>query len=172
MLKGTSGNQPNLFPGAAQITAGSGTGITVNNTGEVRDTIFKVTASFTAFQAAATTADITLGTLPAKSQLLGIVADVTQAFAGTAGTIALTVGKSAGAAEYLASADVKTAAVTKGLADADLGTAMTRAAAIQGGAFSWAGTQIVSARITSGSGNLTGLNAGSVTFYLTVRTFP
>lgn len=170
---GGRGSSGSLTPAAAQVTpAAVATGVTVNEPGAVRELVYKVTTAFGAWSAAALTKDITLCTIPAKGQIVAIIADTTQAYAGVAGTIALTVGKSAGATEYLLSHDVKTAAVTKGLADADMGASMTRAAAIQGGSWNWAATQAVSARITSSSGNLSGLNAGSTTFYITVRVHP
>lgn len=169
---GGRGSAGALLPSAPQITPSVAAGLTVNDPGEVRELVYKVTVPFAAWQVAALTQDITIATLPAKSQLVGIIADTTQAYAGPTGTIALTVGKSAGAAEYMASHDVKTAAVTKGLADADLGTSMVRAAAVQGGSWNWTGTQIVSARITSSIGNLSLLSQGSTTFYLTVRVHP
>ena len=63
-----------------------------------------------------------------------------------------------------------------GDADGELGTAVERTAAIQGGAFS-AGGNIVSLRLTSGTGNVgngtaTNLSQGSVTFYLVTEILP
>lgn len=171
MIGGRGSSQGKLnIPG--QVTLASGTGITVHEDGDVRDVLYKITTAFGAWSAAALTKDITLATLPAKAVLCGIFADTTQAYAGVAGTIALTVGISAGGAELVVSHDVKSGVVTKGLADADLGTSINRANAVQAGLTKFSGTQTISARITSGSGNLSGLNAGSTTFYILVRIMP
>ena len=171
-----------LYPTAPQLTPGSGTGVTVTNTGEVRRTVYTVTVDRTQFIAAATTADVTLATLPAKARLVGLVADLTTTFACTAtcttATLSLTVGSAAGGAQYLASVDADAAVARFGLLDADLGTALVRAAAIQGGDLpSWTGTTPVSLRLTSGTGNLgtgaaTNLSQGSITLYLTVEVYP
>lgn len=177
----TSVTTPSVYPTAAHITVGSGTGITVNSTGEVRRTVYKVTIARTAFVCAAVTCDVTLATLPAKSRLVGIVADLTQQFACTAtctsSTLSMTVGSAAGGTQYLASFDADAAVARFGLLDADLGTALVRAAAVQGGDLpNWTGTTAVSLRLTSGTGNIgtgaaTNLSTGSVTFYLTVEVY-
>lgn len=163
-----------VSPTSPQITAVSGTGLTVNNAGELRRTVYKVTATFAAFSAAALTADATLGTIPAKSRLVGVIADVTTVFTGGAVSAAsMTVGKTAGGAEYLASFNVFTAIITKGLADADLGTAMTRAAAIQTGDLpSWSATTTLQARLTTVTANTNALTQGSVTFYFIFEAMP
>lgn len=158
---------------AAKVTSpltNGTTGITEGFNGEVRRGMFKITVGYAALQAAALTKDLVLGKLPAKSRLISIVADTTEAFAGPAGTLNLTVGKTAGGAEFIASHDVKSGAVTKGLADADMGTSMTRAAAVQGGTVSsWSADTDLQLRLTSNSGNLSSLSAGSVTIYAVVE---
>lgn len=164
----------------ATIGTGSGTGVTVVGS-YVRDQIYKVTVARTAFVTAGVTSDITIGTLPAKTQILGIIADVTQTFACTAtctsATLSMTLGTTAGGNEVLASFDADAATAVFGLADANLGTGMTRAAAIQGGLFgAWATTTPLILRLTSGTGNIgdgaaTNLSQGSVTFYVTTRRF-
>lgn len=163
-----------LLPSSPRITAGSGSGVTVNNVGEIRRTVYKVTLTYAAFSAAALTADKTIATLPAKTRLVGIVADCTETFTGGAvASATLKIGSSAGGTQFLAQADVFTTAATFGLADADLGTAMTRAASIQGGALSsWSSTTAVNARITTTTANTDALTAGSVTVYLTCEVYP
>jgi len=155
------------------ITAGSGTGLTVNSTGNVNRQVYKVTVTYAGFSAAATTADKTIATLPAKTKIVGFYADTTAAFTGGAvSATALTVGKSAGGVEYIATHDVLSAAIVRGLADADMGTELTRAAAIQGGAIvNWAATTTVSARITTTTANTNALTAGSVTFYIVTERY-
>lgn len=165
----------------SRITPGSGTGVTVNDVGSVRRLVYKVTVSYTQFVAAATTADFTVATLPAKTRLVNAYADVTAQFACasstcTTSTLSATLGTSAGGNQVLASFDLDAAAALFGDADAEMGTGMTRAAQIQGALISWAGTALV-LRVTSGTGNIgngtvTNFNAGSVTFYLITEVLP
>ena len=163
-----------------RITAGSGTGVTVNDIGSVRRSVYKVTVDRTQFIAAAVTADVTIATLPAKTRLVGVYADLTTQFACTvtctSSTLSMTVGTAAGGAQILASFDADAAAAVFGITDGQLGTAMTAAARVQNAYLSWAGT-IISARLTSGTGNVgtgaaTNLSAGVVTFYLICEILP
>lgn len=159
---------------APKITAGSGTGVTVNDQGSVARQIYKVTVTFAALAAAATTADKTIATLPAKTRLVGIIADTTTQYTGGGVTAAtIIVGKSVGGNEYVVSHDVFTAPITRGLADADLGTSINRASAIQGGDLpSWTGTTNVSVRLTTVTANTDQLTAGSTTYYLVCEKYP
>lgn len=145
-------------------------GITHGAMGAITRTYQSVVIPYTALQAAALTKDLTIFSVPARCKIVGIYADTTAAFAGPAGTLNLRVGTTSGGQELLLDHDVKTAAVTKGLADADLGVSITRAAAIQGGAINtWGDLSNLFARLTSSSGNLSGLTAGSVTLYVLVE---
>lgn len=164
------------------ITAGSGTGITVADTGSVRRQVYKVTVDRTALIANATTQDVTLATLPAKTRVVGIYANVTTTFACTGtcttATLSITAGKSAGGNEYLASFDADAATAVFGDADAECGTALTRAARIQDADLpNFAGTTTLSMRFTSGTGNIgngaaTNLSQGVVTFYILTEILP
>lgn len=166
----------------SQVTAGSGTGVTIDNAGELREQVYKVTIAETAFVCAATTCDVTVATLPAKTQITNVFADLTQTFACsatcTSTTLSMIFGRGAGGAEWLASFDADAAAAQFGDADAELGTTMTRAAAIQGGSFeAWASTQAAVLRLISGTGNIGDgaanfLSQGSVTLYLSTRVAP
>jgi hypothetical protein len=166
----------------AGVTVGSGTGVTVNSIASVRQVVYKVTVASTNFIAADVTADVTLATLPAKTRLVGIYADLTTPFACTAtcttATLTMTVGKSAGGFEYLASFDADAAAAVFGDADAELGTSINAAGRIQNADLpSWSGATAVSARLTSGTGNIgtgaaTNLSQGSVVFYLVTEILP
>ena len=179
----TTGTNYVEIAAASQITAG--THATVVKSGSVNQFTYKVTVTATTclapFAAAALTADCTIATLPAKTKLLGVYADVTAAFtcSGTCtGTKTIGAGISAGGVEILAAGLNVAATGQLGDADAELGSGMTRAAAIQGGYLpSWSGTSAVSVRFTSGTGNwgdgaLTFVNAGSITFYLTTEALP
>lgn len=173
---------PALLPAAPKLTAGSATGVTVDNIGEVRELVYKATIAETAFVCADVTCDVTIATLPAKTLVTGAVADLTEAFACTAtctsSTLSLILGRGAGGAEFLASFDADAAAAVFGDADAEMGSTMTRAAAIQAGSpEAWASTQAVVIRLTSGTGNIgdgdaTNLSSGSVTIYLTTKALP
>lgn len=171
-----------LTVSAPALTVGSGTGVTVNDVGSLRELVYKVTIDRTAFVAAAVTSDVTIATFPAKTQLVAVMADLTQTFACTAtctsSTLSFVLGRGSGGAQFLASFDADAAAAQFGDADAELGTTMTRAAAIQAGSFeAWASTQAVVLRLTSGTGNIgngsaTNLSQGSVTIYLVARVLP
>lgn len=158
---------------SANITAGTGTGLTVNSAGNVNRQVYKVTLTYAGLAAADLTADHVIATLPAKTKLVAIYADTTVPYTGGAVSAAtLKVGKTTGGAEYIASHDVWTGAVTKGLADADMGTSMTRAAAIQGGDLpSWTATTDVSVRLTTVTANTNALTAGSTTYYLVCERY-
>ena len=164
----------NIKPTGPAITAGSGTGVTVNDVGSIRRLVYKVTTAFGAYSAGAKTGDVTLCTLPAKTKVTGIYADTTAAYTGGGESAAtLKVGLTAGAAEVLAVHDVFAGAVTKGLADADLGTSMVRSAQIQGGMLpSWTATTTLVARLTTTTNNTSTLTTGSTTFYVCTVTYP
>ena len=88
------------------------------------------------------------------------------------------VGSSAGGNQVLVSMDVDAATAVFGDADAELGASMNAAGKIQQAWLpSFSATQIVTARMTSGTGNLgngstTNLSQGSVTFYLITEVLP
>lgn len=158
----------------AQITAGSGTGLTVNRLGSLQRQVYKVTLTYAGLSAGAKTADHVIATLPAKTRLVGIIADTITPYTGGGESAAtLIVGKTTGGNEYIVSHNVFAGATTKGLADADLGTALARATAIQGGDLpSWTTTTAVSVRLTTTTNNTSGLTAGSTTYYLTTEVMP
>jgi hypothetical protein len=156
------------------ITGGTGAGVTVNETGQVARTVYKVTALHTAFAAAASTADETLATLPPRTQLQRIYIDVTTRFTGGGATAAsMTCGKSAGGHEYLTAFDVFTGAITRGLADSDLGPSLNRAGAVQGGDLpSWSGATAVQCRLTTRSAPTSALTQGALILYLVTEAVP
>ena len=157
----------------ANITAGSGTGVTVNSTGQVMRQTYQVTVDYTALSAAALTSDKIIATLPAKTRIISIIADTTIKYLGGAvSAAALKIGSTVGGGEILASHDVYTAVITKGLADADMGTSLTRAAAIQGGAIlSWTAATPIYVRMTTTTANTSALTQGSTTYYITTECF-
>ena len=158
----------------SNITAGAGTGITVNSAGYVNRQVYKVTTTYAAYADTDGTKGIVIATLPAKTKLTGCYADTTAAYKGGAvSATTLKVGiTSEGGAEIVASHDVWTGAVMKGLADADMGTSMTRAAQIQGGYLpSWTATTAIYATIDTTNANTNALTAGSTTFYLITERY-
>jgi len=176
-----------LYAEAGKVTAGSGTGVTVNETANVRSVIYKVTVLSTNCIAAATTCDLTIATLPAKTLLKAVIADLTTVYACTAvctsTTLSGTLGTSAGGTQLLASMDLDAATAQFGDADAELGASLNAAARSANGALfngvlmSWSGTTTVTYRITSGTGNLgdgaaTNLSQGTMVFYLVTEVFP
>ncbi len=156
------------------ITGGTGAGVTVDETGQVARTVYKVTAVHTAFAAAASAADSTLATLPPRTQLQRIYVDVTTRFTGGGATAAsMTCGKSAGGPEYLTAFDVFTGTITRGLADSDLGPSLTRASAVQGGDLpSWSGSTAVQCRLTTRSAPTSALTQGALTLHLVTEAVP
>jgi len=169
-------------PAGAKVTPGTGTGVTIVDVGSVRRVVYKVTVASTQFVAAAVTADITIATLPTKTRLMGVYADLVTPFACTAtcttATLSMTLGTAAGGNQILLSFDVDAAAAIFGDAENELGASMVITAMIQGAYLpSWSATQIMTARLTSGTGNIgtgtaTNLSAGSITFYLITETLP
>jgi hypothetical protein len=164
------------------ITVGSGTGVTVNATANLRRSVYKVTVDRTNCVAAAVTCDVTIMTLPAKTVVVAVYANVTTAFACsatcTSSTLSATLGTAAGGTTLLVSYDIDAGTGVYGDVDTELGTDLTRATAVQGGkVYSFSATQIISARITSGTGNLgngsvTNLSQGSITYYIVTEIMP
>jgi len=119
--------------------------------------------------------------LPARTRLVAVYADVTEAYAKT-GTIAMLIGTStttcSGQNDIMASFDVKTAIATKGLLDADMATAMKAATFVQGAYIpSWTAASTVCVQLVAGTGTLgdgtvTNLTAGDTTFYIITERLP
>lgn len=173
----------NLAIAGPQITAGSGTGVTLNQAGLVGETVYKITVDRTQFIAAAVTADFTVATLPAKTFVRSALIDLTQAFACTAtctsSTLSATLGKTAGGNQYLVSFDADAAAGQFGDAAAELGASLTPASVptLNGDLASWTTTTAVVLRMTSGTGNIgtgtaTNFSQGAMTVYLTTVKMP
>ena len=165
------------------VTAGSGVGMTVLDTGSTRRQTYKLVVASTAFVCAAVTCDLTLATLPAATFVSYFIGNLSTTFACasvcTSGTLSMTAGAvSAADAGFLVSFDADLATDLFGDADAELGTRINRANAVQGGWLSsFSSTNIVTIRLTSGTGNIgtgaaTNLSQGSITFYLTTEVLP
>lgn len=150
------------------VTVGSGTGLTVVDTGTMRSQVYIVTLDYTGLSAAATSAAHTIATLPAGMKLVSVIADTTTEYTGgsvSAATIA--VGIASGNVDaFLEEHDVFSAAIVVGDATADPGVELIAATDTQGGYINWAGTTAVSAIITTTSDNTDALTQGSTTYYL------
>lgn len=155
------------------------TDATLIESGYLSRSVYKVTIPYTAWKAAATTQGLQLGTLPGSTncRVVGVWADTTQAYAGLAGTITLSVGTTSGGTDFLLAKDVKTAATQQGLVDGDLGVNIARATAVQGGYMIWQTDKNLFATLVSGTGNIgtgtvTNLSAGSTTVYVITESLP
>lgn len=161
--------------GATKLTAlagtpGAGTGIAIGTSSEVRSVVHKITADFTAFQTAGLTNDVTLWTLPAKTEVKRVVADVTTKFlGGTISAVTLRCGKAANGNDYLIDGDVFSAAITLGDVVGERGAAVKDATSADQ---TWASTQAVVVRLTSVTANLSALTQGSLTLYIEVVVYP
>ncbi len=160
----------------AAIIANFGTGLTLNYNGSVRGGVYVGTADYTQCVSAATDCDVTVATLPAKTFVNRVIAELTVPYALGAAVLTGTLGRTAGGAEFLATFDADAAVALFGDADAELGSEMTAGARIANGATipgvlaHWTNTTPLVYRLHSGSTNLgtgsaTSLTAGSITFY-------
>lgn len=165
--------------GALTATAAAGT--TVDANGLLRHAVYKVTVDEEAFVCAAQTCDVTLATLPAKTKVLTVVANVTETFACaetcTTSTLSATAGTSAGGDEYLLSFDVDAATLVWGDGGSEAGASLVASAIQFGDLPSFSSATTVSTRLTSGTGDLGDdevnfLSQGSVTFYIVYVVLP
>lgn len=172
-----------LYVSSPSITKATGTGITLNDSGELRTVIYKITVAASQFITAGVTHDVTIATLPAKTFIAHVLADITQVFACastcTTSTLSMTLGTAAGGNQLLVSFDADAALGQFGDAAAELGASLTEASipTTIGSLGSWSATTPVSLRLTSGTGNIgtgaaTNLSTGSVTFYITTTVMP
>lgn len=165
----------------SKITAGTGTGLTVGDVGSLRTQVYKVSLAKEAFVAASVTQTLTIATLPAKSIVHSVFADVTEAFACTAvctsSTLSAKVGVTGTIDMFLLSFDLDAALDTFGIANGEMGAGLSVAASFNGGYNSWAGVAVLLTG-TSGTGNwgdgvtTTNLSAGAVTVYILASVLP
>jgi hypothetical protein len=134
--------------------------------------IHKITVAETALTDADTNQSITIWTVPAKTKILGVVADVTAAFTGGGNTaVTMQVGIAGGDLDaYLVATDVFAAPIVIGDAEAELGTALSNAGPGVG-RLPWTGTTAIAATFDSTTGTVAGLTTGSVTFYITCEVY-
>lgn len=142
--------------------------------GRMTQAVARWDLTYTNFQVAALTKDLVLHSPRVASNGDRIVAaylSVTQAFAGTAGTLVFRVGTTVGGQELLLDRDATATVALYGKAPGtDIGTAFTAgtsmAAYIDPVAYS------IRIRLTSSVGNLSGLSAGAVSVWLVTEQLP
>lgn len=171
-------------PAFAQLSPSNVPGLTVVDFGSTRRVTAAYTLSYTGIFCLNTFCDVSIATIPKKSRVVAVIADVTQAFvcAGTCttSTLSFTTGRTAGGNEYLISIDADAAAARFGLINNDLGASIKTSATtpVNGGEIAtWTADTTLQIRFTSGTGNLgtgtaTNMNAGSITFYVTIDSYP
>lgn len=166
----------NALPSGIRGTAGAADGLTGAALYYGRHSVRSVTVVSEAFAGtAATTKDITLWTLPAKTRVLRVIADVTQTFTGgSISDVDVTVGSSAGGNEYLLSFDADTATGTFGLQQGQLGASIVGATgfATTASDIVWATTTALQCRFTSVGADLEELSQGMCVFYIESCTYP
>lgn len=142
----------------------------------VSTVIQKYTIPYTYLVDASTTANFAFINIEAGGKVVGVYANVTQAFVLGAATISLAIGYGGSSNEFILTKAVSGFTGPIGQADADLGTALARATAVQSGYIDLSATTTVTARFTSTSGNfgtgtVTSTTAGSVVIYVAVQDF-
>lgn len=165
-----------LAPSTIEGTPGSGPGLLNDSVNFGRHVVRQITLAYDAFSgSASTTEDVAIWTLPAKTRVLRVVADVTTPFTGgSISDIDVTVGRTAGGDEYLLSFDADTATGTYGIIQSQIGDNIVGASLFAPGGegdMQWAESS-VQCRFTATGANLDSLSAGSVTFYLETCTYP
>lgn len=155
-------------------TAGSGTGITANQTSAIAHQVHKLTVINTALTAAAST-DITIWTTPVNTRILRITANVTQVFTGGA-LSAMTVqcGNAAGGTQYLLAGSVFTAQTTLGDVQAEIGAGLLSATYADMGvpAAGVPAAIAISCRFACTGANCSAATQGSVTFNIEHEVYP
>ena len=174
ILRGAGAADP-TWTGIPILTSGTGTGVSSTNA-MLKTAVYRVVVLYTQFDAASTNHDLTIATMPEKTFIHSIVADLSTPFVCaavcTTATLSGTVGISAGGVEFLESFDLDNAIAIFGDADAEVGTTLDIAGNTNSGYLKW-GSQIIVLRAVSGTGNwgdgagATNLNAGGITFYIT-----
>ena len=140
----------------------------------VSTVIQKYTIPYTYLVDASLTANFGFLDIEAGGKVVGVYANVTQAFVLGASTINLAIGYGGSSNEFILAKTVSGFTGPVGQADADLGTALARATAVQNGYINLSSTTTVTAKFTStvgnfGNGTITTATAGSVIIYVAVQ---
>lgn len=153
-------------------TAPSGAGITVNANGHLRPFVHRVTVTFAAMTAAATT-DIPMWTPGAGTRISRMVLQGVTPFSGGALTnVTVTCGTTAGGNQYLLSCDVGTSETPVcGDAAAEIGAGLLSATVADFPDFTGGATDI-QCRFTCTGANCNVATAGSAVFYIEGTAYP
>jgi hypothetical protein len=142
----------------------------------VSTVIQKYTIPYTYLVDASLTANFAFLDIQAGGKVVGVYANVTQAFVLGASTINLAIGYGGSSNEFILAKTISGFTGPVGQADADLGTALARATAVQSGYINLSATTTVTAKFTStvgnfGNGTVTTATAGNVIIYVAVQDF-
>jgi hypothetical protein len=154
--------RPGVVHGALWVDTADGVDANVSIQDE--DGRLRATIPYTAFQTAAPTKTVTLSfTNPAGNVIEKVRSRIVTPFAGTAGTLNLEVGTEDSINEFLLSHSMTAAAGTvKGNANADLGASLASGTRPCPEGKEFTASKRIQVKLTSSSGNLSGLTAGSV----------
>lgn len=162
-----------VMPPAVAGTPATGTGISGASTSYGRHVVHKITINSAAVVAAGVgpEADLVLWTLPAKTRVLRVVAEVTEAFqGGLISAVTLKVGRVGGSDDFLLPADVFTQSIVVGDTQDELGDNV-----VGGTGFvqdlQWS-SQLVVANLVAGGADITELVQGQMTLYIEAVTYP
>ncbi len=161
-------------PAAVVGTSGSGETFTGISTAYGRNVVHKITLGHAAVAdaGAVTTTNFTIWTLPAKTRVLRVIADVTAAFTGEPiSAVTMKVGSSSGGTQYLLEGDIWTNPIVLGNTQTELGTGVVGGSSF-GTDIAWSGTTVVQIQLECVTGTFAALDTGSVTFYIECCTYP
>lgn len=121
-----------------------------------------ITIPYTLFQTAALTKTLTITLNTPHSWIRNVQDRVLVAFVGTAGTLTLEAGVNGTSNAHLLAHDMLTLNAEKGIADADLGASLAIATKAHAKGHYLSANTTIQVKMTSSSGNLSLLSAGSV----------
>ncbi len=139
-----------------------------------RNVVHKITLGHAAVAdaGAVTTTNFTIWTLPAKTRVLRVIADVTAAFMGEPiSAVTMKVGSSAGGTQYLLEGDIWSNPIVLGNTQAELGTGVVGGTSF-GTDIAWSAATVVQIQLECATGTFANLTTGSVTFYIECCTYP
>lgn len=154
-------------------TPASDPGFTDPTTNYGRHVVHKIDVSYEAFANAGVgpEADVVAWVLPAKTRVLRVVADVTEAFQGGAiATCDLKCGRTGGSDDFLHVYDVLTAPVVIGKLQSELGDNVVGGSGFVGD-LQWAAQNVVLNMVTDGP-DIDTLSQGALTLYIETCTYP
>ncbi len=152
---------------------GSGPGFSAPSTNYGRHVVHKITVGYQALNVAASSTTIVLWQLPARTRVLRVVADVTEAFAaGSLTNMNVEVGDPVSTTDdFLLSFDAITTG-TFGQLQPELGAGVLGGTGFASDLLAWTSTQDVTGTFSAVGDVLDALTQGSVSFYIECCTYP